>query len=230
MFTIDTIGDSGFKEYTFPPSTQGTIYIRVKDTNQLSGETSLDTLHIDQLYIRSETLLGTPPLAPTDFSASAISGNLVQLGWTDNADDEFGYYIYRSLDGANWILIDIADANSENFMDSTALPDTTYSYRVQAYNGSGTSSFSNIATTSTPAGLALTGFGYKEKNQYLIYLSWSGGSGPNYDIYRDNYLIYQTIAGSTEHTDSVSSRGNYLYQVCEAGSTIECSNYLMIDF
>jgi len=229
MFTINNSEDVGNISYIFPPSTSGTIYVRVKDTNQTSGALPLDSISIDYMYIESETQSGTPPSAPTDLSATALSVNQIQLDWVDNAEDEFGYYIYRSMESNPWEMIDTVDANTVTYLDSNVFPDTAYSYHLQAYNGSGVSSNSNTATISTPAGLMLTGSGYKEKAQYLVGLSWEGGTGPAYDIYRDNVMLQENFLG-TSYTDPVDSKRNYLYQVCEFGKTAECSNIILIDF
>jgi len=75
----------------------------------------------------------------------------------------------------------------------------------------------------------LTGISLKVKAEYLVELTWQGGTGPTYDIYRDNVLIMEDFSG-TGYTDPVGSKGNYLYQVCEFGSTTECSNIILISF
>ena len=43
--------------------------------------------------------------APTDLRAAGKSSTLVQLRWEDNADEEDGYYIERSTDGADFEIV-----------------------------------------------------------------------------------------------------------------------------
>jgi hypothetical protein len=79
-----------------------------------------------------------PPFVRYAFQCSFGSGGSevkVDLSWTDNANNETGYYVYR--DGSQ-----IADlpANSTAYSDTTAAASGhTYVYGVAAYNDSGTS-------------------------------------------------------------------------------------------
>jgi hypothetical protein len=79
-----------------------------------------------------------PPFVRYAFQCSFGSGGTevkVDLTWTDNANNETGYYVYR--DGSQ-----IADlpANSTSYSDTTtAASGHTYVYGVAAYNDSGTS-------------------------------------------------------------------------------------------
>jgi hypothetical protein len=79
--------------------------------------------------------------------------------------------------------------------------------------------------------LNLTVTGYKTKGVQMADLSWSGSSAPSFDIYRDGNLLVSDVLGST-YTDNIGLKGSgtYEYQVCEAGSTINCSNIIQIIF
>jgi hypothetical protein len=55
MVTVSkTSDDNVAQSFVLPGSLSGTVYIRVKDTNQSQGNRSLDTVYIDEMYIRSE--------------------------------------------------------------------------------------------------------------------------------------------------------------------------------
>lgn len=61
-----------------------------------------------------------------------------------------GYQIERSTDnGSNWSVI-VSNVNSTSYVDSRLLPNTTYTYRVEAINSIGTSEPSNISSATTP--------------------------------------------------------------------------------
>jgi hypothetical protein len=49
-----TADDDTQQSYVMPAIIQGTVYIRVIDTNRSQGNRSQDTIFIDQMYIRSE--------------------------------------------------------------------------------------------------------------------------------------------------------------------------------
>jgi hypothetical protein len=45
-----------------------------------------------------------PPAAPSGLAGTATSSSAAALTWTDNADDETGYTVERSLDGTTWTV------------------------------------------------------------------------------------------------------------------------------
>ena len=82
--------------------------------------------------------------APSDLYAIAGESS-IDLSWTDNSDNETGYYIERASAGSGFTVIDSMAANSTSYTDSDVMLDVEYSYRVQAYNNDTTSEFSNSA-------------------------------------------------------------------------------------
>jgi hypothetical protein len=120
----------------------------VTDTNRAGGSTSLDTLTVDHLFIRSQ-LGSAVPAAPANLTAAAASSNQIDLTWTDNAGNELGFHVERSEDGATWAEIDSVAAGVAAYSDTGLAAETTYYYRVRAYNGSGQSAPSNVAASTT---------------------------------------------------------------------------------
>jgi subtilisin family serine protease len=91
-----------------------------------------------------------PPAAPTGLSAS-VFGSQVNLAWTDNSSNEFGFRIERAMNGGAWAGIGTVLARVTTYSDGTVLPSTQYSYRVFAYNAAGNSTASsNVATVGGP--------------------------------------------------------------------------------
>jgi hypothetical protein len=97
-----------------------------------------------------------PPAAPTNLTASATAKS-VTLTWTDNANNECGFEIFRRV-GTKGKFVAIAtvpaDTNaapsSDSFVDTTARKSTIYEYHVEAYNLQGFSTFADVVVT-TPA-------------------------------------------------------------------------------
>jgi len=55
MLTVTKTSDDGeYQSFALPSSISGTVYIHVRDTDQTQGHRSLDAIHIDHMYIRSE--------------------------------------------------------------------------------------------------------------------------------------------------------------------------------
>jgi len=223
---------TGWYSYILPPGISGTVYVRVTDTDRTAGNLNLDTVSVDQMYFLVEQAAGNPPAAPSGLTAAAVSGQ-IDLNWTDNSTDEYGFEIERSADnGTNWDVLATVAADSQAYADTGLTPETTYDYRVRAFNGAGYSGYSNIASATTPAssGIILSGSGYKIKGVQYVDLGWDDAAIA-VDIYRDSNII-DTVAGGA-YTDGPLGKGggvSYTYQVCESGGTANCSNEVIVVF
>jgi hypothetical protein len=91
----------------------------------------------------------TPPQAPGGMNASAVSDVQIDLQWDDNSTDESGFELQRSGDGASWSALASVGANSTVYSDSGLAAGTIYYYRVRAYNGGGSSGWSNTDNAET---------------------------------------------------------------------------------
>jgi hypothetical protein len=80
-----------------------------------------------------------------------------------------------------------------------------------------------------PTSISLSANGYKVKGIPRADLSWSGASGSNVDLYRNNTLLLAT-PNDGAHTD-VLAKGttSVTYKVCNTGTTT-CSNTVSITF
>jgi FtsP/CotA-like multicopper oxidase with cupredoxin domain len=103
-------------------------------------------------YAEYYALGGGPPSAPSGLSATAVSSSAIDLSWNDNLGDEDGFDIERSLDGLSFSLLATVNAGVTTYQDTGLAASTTYSYRVSAYNGSGNSAWSNVASATTQGG------------------------------------------------------------------------------
>jgi predicted phage tail protein len=94
----------------------------------------------------------TLPAAPTNLIATAVSRNQINLTWTDNATNETGFKIERCKGSTctNFAQIATVGANATSYSSIGLSSNTTYRFRVRAYNATGNSSYSNIAAATTP--------------------------------------------------------------------------------
>jgi fibronectin type 3 domain-containing protein/regulation of enolase protein 1 (concanavalin A-like superfamily) len=124
--------------------TSGTAYafrVRAQNASGPSGYSNT--------YNVTTTL--TAPAAPSSLGTTALSATAVRLTWTDNATNEAGYRIERQIGAGAWVSIDTVGTNITLYVDYSALPSTSYSYRVVAYNAAGSSSASNTSSVTTPS-------------------------------------------------------------------------------
>lgn len=145
-----------------------------------------------------------PPLfleAPTDLRAAGKSSTLVQLRWEDHADEEEGYYIERSTDGADFETVGFvtnpAPPPSDYYYhtDSVPAPETPYYYRVYAAYDHGapqevTSDFSNIAVVIPLAGPE--GLTAESPASTEIMLTWTDTS-----VHEDKFSVERAEVGVT---------------------------------
>ena len=90
------------------------------------------------------------PLPPTGLTGSVISPTQINLTWTDNSTNETGFKIERRTGSANYAVIGTVNQDVLNFSDSGLTPNTTYTYRVYAFNNVGNSlTYSNEFTITS---------------------------------------------------------------------------------
>ena len=233
--SIQNSVDMGLASFLMPQTTSGDVRIRVEDTDQTPGRRGLDTVYIRQLYVSSETLLGGDvPESPTLQSAIPISSSQIDIGWSDASDDESGFNVERSTDQSSWSSIGSVGANVTQFSDSGLSADTTYNYRVTAFNGYGSSLESNAisATTEAASPINLTATGRKVKGIKHIDLQWY--QYQDVDIYFDNADAVTFSAESSEPygydlNTGLKGGGSHSIQVCNAGGG-DCSEVVTVIF
>jgi mannan endo-1,4-beta-mannosidase len=93
------------------------------------------------------------PNAPTNLAATVISKSQINLAWTDNSSNETGFRIQRCKGSTctNFALIATVGAGVQSYSNTGLTANTTYRYRIYAYNSVGNSGYSNIVTAMTKA-------------------------------------------------------------------------------
>lgn len=146
MVTVTkTSDDNTYQLFNLPSTVSGTVYVQVMDTDQTSGNRSLDSLFVDNMFIRSEFGISLP-FAPTGLTATA--GNTqVTLAWNASAGAE-SYNVYRSpMSGAPYTPIAL-EIIAPSYTDTNVFNGTTYFYVVSAVNENGNSDVSNEASAT----------------------------------------------------------------------------------
>lgn len=102
----------------------------------------------------SATTLAAPPdvpAAPSGLIATGVSRTQINLSWTDNSNNESGFRIERCKNPncTNYVQIVQVGANVTTFADTALTKNTTYRYRVRAFNAGGNSAYSTPTTGKT---------------------------------------------------------------------------------
>jgi uncharacterized protein (TIGR02145 family) len=96
------------------------------------------------------------PLPPIDLTATVISTTQVNLSWIDKSTNEDGFKIQRKTGGGNFADIGTVGKDVTNYSNNGLTPNTTYTYRVYAFNNVGASlTYTNEVTVTTNANVVL---------------------------------------------------------------------------
>ena len=160
----------------------------------------------------------TPPTAPTNLSASttATAPGRVSLTWTA-ATDTGGVAGYRVLRNGT----QVGQVTTTGFVDDTAVPATSYSYTVVAYDTAGNvgppSTAADVTTPQdTSAPTVPTGLKATAAGPDRVDLTWTASQDDTrvagYDVLRGGVVVGST--GTTSYSDlGVSPSTTYSYTV-----------------
>jgi formylglycine-generating enzyme required for sulfatase activity len=182
-------------------------------------------------------IIGAIPAAPSNLVAEAASSTQINLGWADNSDNEDGFRIeyWTSIDVTH-VPIEVA-AGVTSYQHTGLQPNTTYTYRVMAYNSAGNSAYSNEASATTPREplAAPSNLRAEAVSSRQINLTWDDNSNneDGFKVERKTGAggvwseIRQTIADITSYGNSgLASNTTYYYRVLcfNAGGNSAYSN------
>ena len=94
------------------------------------------------------------PSAPSNLTASAISGSQINLAWSDNSSNEASFTVDRATNStfSAGLVSSNVGANTTTFQASGLSANTTYYFRVRASNSGGSSANSATASATTTSG------------------------------------------------------------------------------
>jgi hypothetical protein len=220
--TLASVG-ANVTTYSDASATAGVEYsYRVKATGGTSGSGFSNTA-------KATVLVVVPVADPTGLTA-AVSGNLINIGWSDNSTNETGFTIERSESGGSFSELATVGANVTTYSDASAVAGIEYIYRVKAIGSTTNSGYSNspaatipvVEVVANPSGLTTTA------GASAIGLSWSDNSTneTGFVIERSesggSFSELATVgANVTTYSDASAVAGiTYTYRVKATGSTV----------
>lgn len=143
------------------------------------------------------------PSTPANLSVDDVASNCIHLSW-DNVANEDGFYIYRSRDNVDYDKRAKVDSDVLEFWDYDVKSETTYYYKISAYNVDGESAKSSEVHDDTLA--------QSWKNMRV------DGRGP---------FPYDENAFDVKEEDAVSTRGARAETTMRAGEDPTESSEIM---
>lgn len=112
----------------------------------------VDHAGVDVLRQWIESLEPETVEGPDGLVASAVSHSQVDLSWQDHSANEAGFAVERSIDGLNFAIHAIVEADATSYSDTTAEPFSTNYYRIRSFGAYVYSVPSNVASAVTDIG------------------------------------------------------------------------------
>jgi len=160
------------------------------------------------------------PQAPSGTNATPGGSNWVSISWVDNATNETGARVERSVDGgATWqTAVTIYGENITSATDYGRTTEQQVCYRIIAFNALAVSAPSNMDCTTPPA--APTGLTATAVDNHTVDLAWTDNS-----TVEDGYEVQRAREGepwgpaadlpanSKSYRDVVTSDAAYWYMI-----------------
>jgi beta-glucanase (GH16 family) len=217
MVTVTKTADNDtVQQFTLPNTLSGTVYIRVKDTDQSQGNKGLDTVYVDDMYIRSD---GTPPpnQAPSFNSDPAVEvngteGAAYNATLANNASDPEGdpMTFSRLPGGPSWLSV-ASDGTLSGTPGAGDVGLNSWTVQVDATGGSDTATLEITvdAVGSTPdmyvSNIAMSSGSYggsRYSGIATITILDDGGSPVS------GAAVNVTWSGAVSHSQSASTDGS----------------------
>ncbi|WP_425806420.1 cell wall-binding repeat-containing protein [Desulfitobacterium sp. Sab5] len=164
---------------------------------------------------------------PTNVVATSLNSNQIYLTW-NSVSNATAYNVYRATSYSG-TYSNVASVSTPYYSDAYLSPGTTYYYKVQALNSTGSGGYSDIIYSTTlssnetsliPTNLVATSLSSSQ-----VYLTWSiVSNATSYNIYRaTSYSGTYTNIGTvntSNYTDTYLPSGvTYYYKVQAVNST-----------
>ncbi len=101
------------------------------------------------IFFLSQLSQSQIPQTPTNLHIQNAYSSALYICWNDNSNNESGFVLERSQDGNMWMQLKMFEPDITNYSDIGLFFNTRYYYRVYAYNASGRSDYSNVASGRT---------------------------------------------------------------------------------
>lgn len=202
-------------------STATKYYFRVIARN-VAGDSASSSVANATTHANATTI----PIAPTVFTATAISSTQINLAWMDNSNNETGFKIERSASVSGpFVTLTTVGTNVTSYQNTGLTASTSYFYRISSVNAAGSSSPTSVvsatttATTNANATFTWINANVLSTNSAGKCLMCHGSGGAaGYD--------FRTYAGVMKGVKANNSTGSIFYTSIKSGSMPQGSSTL----
>ncbi len=179
------------------------------------------------------------PSSPSNLVATkSTTTNAVALSWKDNSTNETYFILERSSNGSVYTSLAVLSANTTKYTVASQSVGTSY-YRVRAYNSSGYSTYSNVASVTiapvvtipiAPTNLAVS----TASSTTLLYWNDNSNNETGFVVEKsyDNGLTFKPFATTTNpyivETESKAGFYNYRVRAFNSAGYSQFSNMLVV--
>ncbi|MFD2328055.1 endo-1,4-beta-xylanase [Cohnella sp. GCM10020058] len=125
--------------------------------NDLTGQGYQDTSVFGVLALAGNNPPATPPAAPADVTASAVSASSIKLNWNTASDTSVTFSVYRGTSESGPFTEVASGVTVSEYTDTDLTASTQYYYNVKAVKGELVSEASTVVTATTSAAPPQTG-------------------------------------------------------------------------
>ena len=173
--------------------------------------------------VSAEFSLTTPvvPVAATAVSATMTTATTIALQWTDNANNEDGFQIYRSTGSGTPTLAGAVAAGVVTFTDTGLTPGVVYQYFIRTFNVSGSADSLGVTATTLLTAPNLV-FAQRTGNTATLYFASPAGA-TGFNVYRgtasgQETLLASNVSSSPYADNTLQTGGTYWYEVTAVNS------------
>ena len=149
-------------EFTTPIEAR---YIKLVSLSEVNGSAFASCA---ELSVITQLSVLTTPNSPQFVQGGRLSDSEIELIWLDLSDNELGFVVEQLIDGS-FSAIYSSDVNATTYKLQNTNINTSYTFRIKAFNIVGSSAYSDTLTIYVPNTVVSAKDKIRSKNSVVVY-------------------------------------------------------------